>query len=182
MNFSNIGEPVAIIKTPEKHLKKGGRPNKGDEDKNYNQCEFCFKKVSRNNKTRHLRVCPVRKAGLEKNAKLISVHEFIPQIKDYFTEYECKDNEKMEVIPNKKQARQIIYVTGKSGSGKSYFASQYIQKYVKMYPDNGVFLFSAVGDDKCLDEIKKLKRIDISNEKFLSAELSIMDVRREERK
>jgi predicted AAA+ superfamily ATPase len=34
----------------------------------------------------------------------------------------------IEIIPSNK-AREILYITGPSGSGKSYFASKYIEKF-----------------------------------------------------
>jgi len=61
--------------------------------------------------------------------------------------------------------RDVIYVAGVSNSGKSTFISQFLKMYKEIYPDNPVFIFSAVPTDKAfkwleeLDEkhIKKLK-------------------------
>ena len=39
-----------------------------------------------------------------------------------------------QLIPNDGVARDICYVTGASGSGKSYFTKQYADQYRKIYP------------------------------------------------
>ena len=37
-------------------------------------------------------------------------------------------------IPNITTERQILYITGASGSGKSYFAKKFIDQYKQIYP------------------------------------------------
>lgn len=48
--------------------------------------------------------------------------------------------------------RQIFYIAGQSGSGKSTFASFLIESYIKIFPTNKVFLFSNKDYDPVLDQ------------------------------
>jgi chromosomal replication initiation ATPase DnaA len=77
-------------------------------------------------------------------------------------------------MKDKGNTRQILYVSGASGSGKSYYASSYIKEYVKMFPKNDVFVVSSVDKDKQLDSIKNVKRIKL-DEKFCDTGFSIDD-------
>ena len=72
--------------------------------------------------------------------------------------------------PNKSTERSILYVTGQSGSGKSYYTKDYATVYQKMYPKNEVYLISAVQDVSTIDKIKKLKKIDIFKPAFMEIE------------
>ena len=53
-----------------------------------------------------------------------------------------------------------ILICGQSGSGKSTIASNWIKDYLSI-KDKDVFLFSRVDEDKPLDEIKLLQRVDL---------------------
>lgn len=66
-----------------------------------------------------------------------------------------------EAIPNE-QEREINYIAGKSGSGKSTYASNLVAKYLSLNPNKNVYLFSMKQKDEVLDKYKpKLKRIPI---------------------
>lgn len=69
---------------------------------------------------------------------------------------------KFEQIPNTTQERDILYVTGPSGSGKSYYVSRYIRNYKKAHKDHPVYIFSPVAEDKKLDDLK-VKRVKIDD-------------------
>ena len=64
------------------------------------------------------------------------------------------DNKSMKIIPRKDRGREIVYIFGPSGSGKSVFCSNYAKAYSTINPDNRIFLFSRVGDDDSIDEIE----------------------------
>lgn len=81
---------------------------------------------------------------------------------------------KFQVIPNPEVERQILYVTGPSGSGKSYFTRAYVQEFQKMFPKRPIILFSSITDDSSIDEIKGLKRVKLGPE-FLEEEFEIND-------
>jgi len=61
-------------------------------------------------------------------------------------------------IPNTDQERDILYITGPSGSGKSWYANTYIDNYKKTFPKNKIYMFSPVLEDESIStEIKRVK-------------------------
>jgi hypothetical protein len=77
-----------------------------------------------------------------------------------FTNIHIPDEGKFQQIPDPETERQIIYVFGPSGSGKSFYSKQYIKQWRKQKNKNEVYLFSSLDDDESLDDIKP-KRIKI---------------------
>lgn len=72
-------------------------------------------------------------------------------------------NNTFEYIPQVVNGREIIYISGASGSGKSYFTSQYMKKYHKI-TNNDVILFTNVKQDYDYDNLfnfSYVKRINI---------------------
>jgi hypothetical protein len=62
--------------------------------------------------------------------------------------------------------RDIFYIAGKSGSGKSYISAQIIENYHKLNPDRPLYLISKLEEDDTIDKVKApLKRIPV--EKFI---------------
>lgn len=61
----------------------------------------------------------------------------------------------------KEAPREIIFVSGRSGSGKSHWIRTYAQNYLKIYPENKVLLISSLKEDRTLDALDALKRIDV---------------------
>jgi hypothetical protein len=59
--------------------------------------------------------------------------------------------------------REVWYICGASGSGKSYFARGLAEAYKKLYPDREVYLISKLNEDETLDKMKvgKPKRINV---------------------
>lgn len=92
-----------------------------------------------------------------------------------FSVYHAKTNEVVQQIPNKDTERQVLYITGQSGSGKSYYAKQYAMEYNKMFKKRTVYLFSTIQDnDKSLAGIKNLKRV-LLNDDFLDYDYDAED-------
>jgi energy-coupling factor transporter ATP-binding protein EcfA2 len=81
---------------------------------------------------------------------------------------------KFQIVPNTHKEREIIYICGPSGSGKSTFTSNYLTQYKKTYPQNPIYIFSALSEDDVLDKIPGIKRIKISKA-LLSDPLSADD-------
>ena len=81
---------------------------------------------------------------------------------------------KFQLIPNPEQERQILYVTGASGSGKSYFTRMYCQEFQRIFPKRPIILISSVSDDSSIDAIRGLKRIALTPE-FLEETFEIND-------
>lgn len=112
------------------------------------------------------------------NSKLkndvLHVTDKTEEVKDHFSVYDCKDKESIQQIPDKQKERQILYITGASGSGKSYYTYLYCEQYRKLYPKNPIYLISSVNDDSSIDKIKGLKRFDL-NPKFIETPISVED-------
>lgn len=85
-----------------------------------------------------------------------------------------KEDQVFQLIPNPETERQILYITGSSGSGKSYFTRMYCNEFVKIFPKRPIYLFSSISDDSSIDVIKGLKRIKFGKE-FLDEEFIIND-------
>lgn len=62
---------------------------------------------------------------------------------------------------DKGQKREVWFVTGPSGSGKSYWIRSYVKNYIKMFPGNAVYLLSSMPTDETLDAVNEIKRLDI---------------------
>lgn len=67
-------------------------------------------------------------------------------------------------IPNTDVQREILYVSAPQGAGKTTYVKNYIKEYIKVYPNNKIFLFSKLESDPSIDDIKKIKRIQINND------------------
>jgi hypothetical protein len=76
------------------------------------------------------------------------------------------DEGKFQPIPSPDPTkRQIWYICGASGAGKSWFARGVAENYKKLYPDRDVFLVSKLNEDETLDNMKggKPKRINVNS-------------------
>jgi len=126
--------------------------------------------------------------------KIVSEDKKTKDVNVYFATHDDKDKikypietitlddkkESMQHLPytmkDKGNTRQILYVSGASGSGKSFYASSYIKEYVKMFPKNDIFIVSSLDKDEQLDKIKNVKRIKL-DEKFYETPFTIEDFR-----
>jgi hypothetical protein len=63
------------------------------------------------------------------------------------------------------KTRQVWYVAGQSGSGKSYFARGIAENYKKLFPEREIYLISKLNEDETLDRMKvgKPKRISLDS-------------------
>lgn len=105
----------------------------------------------------------------------ISVEPSKENVSEYLTTISTrKPKEHIQHIPNKKTERSILYITGASGSGKSYYTRNYCNEYRKMFPKNDIYLISSVTEDSSIDKVKDLKRITLDNN-FLGADLNVND-------
>lgn len=78
-------------------------------------------------------------------------------------EFHMNEGEMLQV-PNTKLERECLYIAGPSGSGKSTYVNKYVKQYIRTYPDNEVYIFSRVADDKTLKDNDAIKRIPITEE------------------
>jgi len=65
---------------------------------------------------------------------LLSVESNEDNVINYLKELKLKPKQHFQIIPNISVARDILYVVGASGSGKSYFTRQFVdQSLAKVY-------------------------------------------------
>jgi len=86
-----------------------------------------------------------------------------------------KPNLHFQPIPDKNIERSIRYVTGASGSGKSYYTRAYAEEYHRVYPKRDVYVISSLKDDPTLDKLKYLKRIKIHEPAFINDDIQAGD-------
>jgi hypothetical protein len=77
---------------------------------------------------------------------------------------ELDDEGMFELLPSPDpNKREVFYIAGQSGSGKSWIAKNLANYYHKLHPDRGVYLVSKLKEDATLDALKFLRRIDIQS-------------------
>jgi hypothetical protein len=77
------------------------------------------------------------------------------------TEVNLPPTSTFSLLPtNDKKARDVFYICGPSGSGKSYVAKAIAQEYHSLWPDRNIYLVSKLTEDSTLDKLKYLIRID----------------------
>jgi hypothetical protein len=77
---------------------------------------------------------------------------------------ELDDSGMFELLPSPDpKKREVWYIAGQSGSGKSYVAKGLAHYYHKLYPERGVYLVSKLNEDSTLDTLKFLKRVNIQS-------------------
>ena len=75
-----------------------------------------------------------------------------------FKQLNISKDSKLQHTISPNTERQILHITGCSGSGKSTYTRKYLEQYKKQYKNNPIYLFSSLKEDKSLDAIKP-KRI-----------------------
>jgi hypothetical protein len=81
-------------------------------------------------------------------------------------------NSTIEVAPlighatDDKKTRECILVSGKNGSGKSYWTGAYLEKWHKLFPQSPMWLISnkPLEDEPAYRKIRKLKQIPVTKE------------------
>jgi hypothetical protein len=120
-------------------------------------------------------IAELRFEGDKSKTKKICVEPNRENVSEYLTEIKTrKPKEHIQHIPNKKTERQILYITGASGSGKSYYTRNYCNEYKKIFPKNEIYLFSSIQEDSSIDKVKDMNRIRLDHE-FLQTDLDVND-------
>jgi len=120
-------------------------------------------------------VAELRFEGDKSKTRKVCVEPNRENVTEYLTEIKTrKPKEHFQHIPNKKTERQILYITGASGSGKSYYTRNYCNEYKKIFPKNEIYLFSSIQEDSSIDKVKDINRIRLDNE-FLMTDLDVND-------
>lgn len=134
-----------------------------------------------------LNIAKIRSKDYNKHFKETSIYitgdkKVIKELYQPFKEIDIsddhEDDEVMQHMPyvclKDGNTRQILYVSGASGSGKSYYTASYIKEYIKMFPKNAIILFSSLDSDKTLDQFKQINRVKL-DEEFYNKKLTIND-------
>lgn len=98
-----------------------------------------------------------RVEGGKLNNKIISIStkdEDDADITKKFNTLTLTGTSKFQQIPDVETERQIGFITGASGSGKSTYIKKYVMQYKKAFKKNPIYLFSALKEDESLDEVK----------------------------
>jgi len=78
--------------------------------------------------------------------------------------FKLYDNAKFSVLPDLTKERDVFYVTGMSGVGKTTWIANFIVEYKKQYSKNEVWIFSRKNSDENLDWIGNLNRVVIDDD------------------
>jgi len=112
----------------------------------------------------------VKSGSKDKNVKFYIDTEYNGNkepVKSYST------NGLLQLIPNKKGIRDVIYVSGISGVGKSTWVRDYASEYLKKYKSNNVIVISPKKHD-IFDDIKCI-RIKCNEKNFVDEPIDIKD-------
>jgi hypothetical protein len=82
-----------------------------------------------------------------------------------------------QLIPTKDpKKREVWYIAGASGSGKSHIAKGIAEQYMKQFPDRDVYLVSKLEQDETLDSMKGRKCIRLKPAKLVEEPLKDLDL------
>jgi hypothetical protein len=101
------------------------------------------------------------------NNPIVCVSETEKGLARPFNQMTLDDGQRFQLIPNPETERNILYITGSSGSGKSYFTKKYCREFARIFPKRPIYLISSVDKDESVDDIKNLKRMKIKSKEFL---------------
>lgn len=119
-------------------------------------------------------LCIVQNKG-SKNPKVIHVSDNKSgEVHHSFNSLILDGNETFQPIPNTKKERSCLYITGASGSGKSWYVAAYCTEFKRIFPKRDIYLISSLSDDSSIDRIKGLQRIKL-NDEFLKTDLNSDD-------
>lgn len=110
----------------------------------------------------------------DNDIKLLSANE--KKIYDAFMSYyknsnkHLYSNDVLQLIPyykyrGKQAQRDVLYISGASGVGKSYFISRYCLEFNKIFDKSPIYFLSAknLKDEEDFDQVDNIKQIDIKD-------------------
>ena len=74
--------------------------------------------------------------------------------KNNYDNVETKSNEYFQLVKDPEAERIVLYVVGASGSGKSYWTTQFVKQYKTTNKNKKVYLISPILDDKNINSLK----------------------------
>ncbi|HDZ16732.1 hypothetical protein LCGC14_0704700 [marine sediment metagenome] len=145
------------------------------------ECPLCYKIFgSKDILRRHIGCsCPVGKTLQNKQTKITNNKSRVFTIKtDVFGNSQIITNNKRSklfpVVSDSNElgsSRDLYFVMGPSGVGKSTFLSKYIEQFMKKFPDRNIVLYSWIKDDPAFEGIL-MNRIEL-NEDIINNPLTL---------
>lgn len=129
-------------------------------------CEYCGEIFARKDgKNRHIKTkaCtrllnPKKKGGVK---PLLGKKNEIKN--GIFT---INDHSLLIPLPNAVR-REIPYIAGPQGSGKSYYTADYLKEFKKIFPKKKIYLFSGIDEDINFKGIKGINKMDMEDQGLL---------------
>jgi hypothetical protein len=110
----------------------------------------------------------------DKQFKTISISDNPKKVTHGYQEIQLQKEYRIQQIPNKDRERDVLYVCGQGGSGKSYYTLMFTKEYHKMYPNNDIYLFSTLSSDSTLDKVDFIKKVKLTDD-FLNTNFDVED-------
>ena len=109
----------------------------------------------------------------DKKGKLVYIENDVDdKLAQPFSIIEVQPGQRLSLVPAENRERDVLYITGASGTGKSYFTNQYVKQYKKRFPKRPVYLISSLLEDTTLDGNKSIKRLKL-DETFMNEVFTI---------
>lgn len=120
-------------------------------------------------------VCKIATYNKDRRNKYIYINRDENNIIDSFPNLKL-DTGKFQVVQNPDNSKRFIhYISGPSGSGKSYWIKNLCQNMLNINPKYPIFLISALSQDETLDQVHQIKRI-LLDEKWIEDPITINDL------
>ena len=58
-----------------------------------------------------------------------------------FRQLKIANDAKFQQVPNPKTEREILYITGRTGSGKSTYTRKYLEEYKKKFKNREIYIY-----------------------------------------
>lgn len=82
------------------------------------------------------------------------------------------DNSKLKPLVNDNK-REVLYIAGPQGSGKSHYASEYLKEFKKIFPKKKIYMFSGIDNDENFKGINGIKKMDMDDEEMLDDPIDV---------
>jgi hypothetical protein len=174
LSFSR-GRPIALVKGGKHNGKSvrmymddiyGAKPDMNADPTDYLTFGFIMKKLKKNKKLSVLDMNKIKKAlkdNLDIDGELGGVLQEAKETMNKKNKKEFILHDGQLVPHPNPQKTERLYICGPSDSGKSTYTSFFIKEYKKMFPKKRIIIFSDVGKDEVLDDLKPI-RVTINKE------------------
>jgi hypothetical protein len=102
----------------------------------------------------------------EQKGKKVFMNQPETNIRQSYDKIDAKDNEYIQLSADPESERICLYIVGASGSGKSYYATQFIKEWKKTNKTKKIYLISPITDDKNINSLKPT-RLNPQSQAFL---------------